>query len=65
MLHPSHHARTQPDKVVYLMAGIRVKYDVSSLQAAVHAAAPCPVDVKQKMIDWCRRGHADGTSASE
>ena len=31
---------------------VRAKYDVSSLQAAVHAAAPCPVDVKQKMIDW-------------
>ncbi|MEM7093983.1 MAG: acyl-CoA synthetase [Actinomycetota bacterium] len=31
---------------------VRAQYDVSSLQAAVHAAAPCPVDVKHKMIDW-------------
>ena len=31
---------------------VRAKYDVSSLKAAVHAAAPCPVEVKQKMIDW-------------
>jgi len=31
---------------------VREKYDVSSLQAAIHAAAPCPVDVKQQMIDW-------------
>lgn len=27
-------------------------YDVSSLRLAVHAAAPCPPDVKQAMIDW-------------
>ncbi len=31
---------------------IRAKYDVSSLKGAVHAAAPCPADVKAKMIDW-------------
>ena len=31
---------------------VRNKYDVSSLGAAVHAAAPCPVDVKHKMIEW-------------
>jgi acyl-CoA synthetase (AMP-forming)/AMP-acid ligase II len=30
----------------------RAKYDVSSLQCAVHAAAPCAVEVKQRMIDW-------------
>jgi long-chain acyl-CoA synthetase len=27
-------------------------YDVSSLRVVVHAAAPCPVDVKRAMIDW-------------
>jgi acyl-CoA synthetase (AMP-forming)/AMP-acid ligase II len=30
----------------------RTRSDVSSLQIAVHAAAPCPVDVKHQMIDW-------------
>ncbi|WNG83539.1 acyl-CoA synthetase [Mycobacterium sp. ITM-2016-00316] len=30
----------------------RAQYDVSSLRLAVHAAAPCPPDVKQAMIDW-------------
>jgi acyl-CoA synthetase (AMP-forming)/AMP-acid ligase II len=30
----------------------RVKHDLSSLRAAVHAAAPCPVEVKEQMIDW-------------
>ncbi|MCC6920608.1 MAG: acyl-CoA synthetase [Alphaproteobacteria bacterium] len=30
----------------------RTKYDLSSLQVAIHAAAPCPIDVKRKMIEW-------------
>jgi fatty-acyl-CoA synthase len=31
---------------------VRARYDVSSLKGAIHAAAPCPVDVKARMIDW-------------
>lgn len=31
---------------------VRARYDLSSLQVAIHAAAPCPVDVKRAMIDW-------------
>jgi long-chain acyl-CoA synthetase len=30
----------------------RVRYDLSSLRYVVHAAAPCPVDVKRQMLDW-------------
>src|SRR6185436_5140260 len=30
----------------------RAKYDVSSLEHVVHAAAPCPVEVKRQMIEW-------------
>ncbi|MBL8350302.1 MAG: AMP-binding protein [Burkholderiaceae bacterium] len=30
----------------------RAKADVSSLKIAVHAAAPCPAQVKEAMIDW-------------
>ncbi|WP_149257127.1 acyl-CoA synthetase [Actinomadura sp. K4S16] len=30
----------------------RARYDVSSLRCAVHAAAPCPVPVKEQMIAW-------------
>lgn len=30
----------------------RLDFDVSSLRLAIHAAAPCPQDVKQAMIDW-------------
>ena len=31
---------------------VRLRHDVSSLKGAIHAAAPCPVDVKARMIDW-------------
>ena len=31
---------------------VRRRYDLSSLKVAVHAAAPCPIPVKQAMIDW-------------
>jgi long-chain acyl-CoA synthetase len=30
----------------------RARYDLSSLRMAIHAAAPCPVEVKQQMISW-------------
>ncbi|WP_375499186.1 acyl-CoA synthetase [uncultured Jatrophihabitans sp.] len=30
----------------------RARYDLSSLRVAIHAAAPCPVEVKRAMIDW-------------
>ncbi|KCZ57445.1 acyl-CoA synthetase [Hyphomonas chukchiensis] len=30
----------------------RLGYDVSSLKAVIHAAAPCPVPVKRAMIEW-------------
>ncbi len=30
----------------------RSRYDVSSLETVIHAAAPCPVAVKEQMIDW-------------
>lgn len=31
---------------------IKNRYDLSSLEHVVHAAAPCPVDVKRAIIDW-------------
>ena len=30
----------------------RQKYDVSSLETVIHAAAPCPVPIKKQMIEW-------------
>ena len=31
---------------------VRLGFDVSSMRVAVHAAAPCPVDVKHRMLQW-------------
>ena len=31
---------------------VRLKYDLSSLEAIIHAAAPCPAPIKRAMIDW-------------
>ena len=30
----------------------RTRFDVSSLELAVHAAAPCPIEVKEQMLAW-------------
>ncbi|HEX2813996.1 MAG TPA: acyl-CoA synthetase [Sphingopyxis sp.] len=30
----------------------RAAYDISSLTHVIHAAAPCPVEVKERMIEW-------------
>ncbi len=30
----------------------RERYDLSSMKCAIHAAAPCPIDVKEAMINW-------------
>ncbi|MDO8389960.1 MAG: AMP-binding protein [Actinomycetota bacterium] len=49
------HAQFVPTHFVRMLKlpeEVRSKYDLSSLKVAVHAAAPCPVDVKQQMIDW-------------
>ncbi len=39
-------------RMLKLPDDVRERYDVSSLKGAIHAAAPCPVDVKARMIDW-------------
>ncbi|AZG44343.1 acyl-CoA synthetase [Gordonia insulae] len=39
-------------RMLKLPVEVRGKYDVSSMKVAVHAAAPCPVEVKRAMIDW-------------
>ena len=36
-------------KMLKLPDAIRAKYDTSSMKVAVHAAAPCPVEVKRRM----------------
>ena len=39
-------------RLLKLPDAVRRRYDVSSLNFVVHAAAPCPVDVKRAMIEW-------------
>ncbi|KAB2339608.1 acyl-CoA synthetase [Actinomadura rudentiformis] len=39
-------------RMLKLPREIRDRYDLSSLRCAVHAAAPCPVPVKEQMIEW-------------
>lgn len=39
-------------KMLKLPDEVRAQYDVSSLRAVIHAAAPCPVAVKEQMIGW-------------
>jgi Acyl-CoA synthetases (AMP-forming)/AMP-acid ligases II len=49
------HAQLVPTMFVRLLAlpeDARRGYDLTSLRCAVHAAAPCPVHVEQRMIDW-------------
>ena len=49
------HAQFVPTMFVRMLklpSAVRDSYDVSSLQCVIHAAAPCPVDVKHKMMEW-------------
>jgi long-chain acyl-CoA synthetase len=48
----SHMVPTQFHRLLALPDEVKRRYDVSSLRHMVHAAAPCPVDVKRRMIDW-------------
>ncbi|MEE2056939.1 acyl-CoA synthetase [Rhodococcus artemisiae] len=44
---PTHFVR-----LLRLPAEVRDRYDLSSLRCAIHSAAPCPVEVKQRLIEW-------------
>jgi long-chain acyl-CoA synthetase len=39
-------------RMLKLPEEVRARYDVSSFQVVIHAAAPCPIPVKQQMIEW-------------
>jgi len=39
-------------RMLKLPDDMRGKFDTASLRAVVHAAAPCPVDIKRRMIEW-------------
>ena len=49
------HAQLVPtmfSRMLKLPEAVRSRYDLSSLEVAIHAAAPCPIPVKRMMIDW-------------
>ena len=39
-------------RLLKLPDDVKAKYDLSSLEFVVHAAAPCPPDIKRRMIEW-------------
>ena len=39
-------------RLLALPGEVRMKADVSSLRAVNHAGAPCPIEVKRRMIEW-------------
>lgn len=49
------HSQWVPTMFIRLLAlpdEVKARFDLSSLRCAIHAAAPCPQDVKRRMIDW-------------
>jgi long-chain acyl-CoA synthetase len=49
------HAQMVPTMFIRLLKlpePIRGKYDHSSLKVVIHAAAPCPIAIKEQMIEW-------------
>jgi long-chain acyl-CoA synthetase len=48
----SHMVPTQFHRMLALPDDVRGKYDCSSTRNMIHAAAPCPPDVKRRMLDW-------------
>ena len=39
-------------RLLSLEDNVKQQYDLSSLKLVLHGAAPCPVDVKRRMIEW-------------
>jgi long-chain acyl-CoA synthetase len=48
----SHMVPTQFHRLLALPDDVRAAYDCTSVRTMVHAAAPCPIDVKRRMIEW-------------
>ncbi len=48
----SHMVPTQFHRLLQLPEAVRGRYDVSSCRTMVHAAAPCPPEIKRRMLDW-------------
>jgi long-chain acyl-CoA synthetase len=48
----SHMVPTQFHRLLALPEETRARYELSSLRHMIHAAAPCPVDIKRRMLEW-------------
>ena len=48
----THMVPTMFHQLLALPDDVRARYDVSSLHNVLHGAAPCPVGVKQRLIEW-------------
>ncbi|RZQ63113.1 acyl-CoA synthetase [Amycolatopsis suaedae] len=48
----SHVVPTQFRRLLALPDDVRAGYDTSSLRAMIHGAAPCPPEVKRRMLEW-------------
>jgi long-chain acyl-CoA synthetase len=48
----SHMVPTQFSRLLALPEATRERYDVSSLRNMIHGAAPCPAEVKRRMLAW-------------
>lgn len=48
----SHWVPTMLVRMLALPDPVRARHDLSSMRCAIHAAAPCPTHVKDRMIDW-------------
>ena len=43
---------TMFSRMLKLPEAVRTSYDLSSLEIVIHGAAPCPLQIKNEMIDW-------------
>ena len=48
----THMVATMFHRLLNLPEDVRNRYDISSIKFLIHGAAPCPVYIKQAMIDW-------------
>ncbi|MEA3077634.1 MAG: long-chain acyl-CoA synthetase [Actinomycetota bacterium] len=48
----THMVPTMFHRLLSLPEDVRLKYDTSTLRFVLHGAAPCPVPVKQALIEW-------------
>jgi long-chain acyl-CoA synthetase len=48
----THMVPTMFHRMLALPDDVRTTYDLSSLRFVIHGAAPCPVTVKQRLIEW-------------